>query len=97
MRAAVLSAVVAMIVIGCGAPREKQSEATRTLPSITPPPDSSTPAIAGSVPGDRVTRASSKAGAQAETEAGENALRDSAFGPKFTVDPNGKVKPITRP
>ncbi len=96
MRAAVLSAVVAMVVIGCGAPKEKQPEATRALPS-PPPPDSSTPAMAVSVAGDSAKRASPKASSQAETEAGENALRDSAFSPKFTVDPTGKVVPVKQP
>ena len=95
MRAAVLSAVVAMVVIGCGAPKEKQPEATRALPS--PPPDSSTPAMAVSVAGDSAKRASPKASSQAEAEAGENALRDSAFSPKFTVDPTGKVVPVKQP
>lgn len=93
MRASVLSAIAIVAAVGC-APKEKQPEAASAPPVITATtPDSAAKAMADSITADSAKRAATKTG----TKAGEKPLRDSAFGPKFKVDSNGKVIPIKKP
>jgi hypothetical protein len=56
------------------------------------------PAAAPRAPAADTTAARSGAAKSAkDQEMAERPLRDSAFGPKFTVDSAGKVKPIKKP
>jgi hypothetical protein len=96
MRVTVLSAVSVVATIGC-APKEKQPEAAAAPVITATMPDSAAKAVADSITADSVKRASATKATKAAAKAGEKPLRDSAFGPKFKVDSNGKVIPIKRP
>ena len=64
-----------------------------------PPPDRIAPAPEMTVrPADPVVKQKADSTKPAAPiRKADDRLRDSAFGPKFTVDSNGKVRPLKRP
>lgn len=86
MRALVIAAVT-LTVGACEKAPPAEEQPANPAPIATPasaPADSSTKMMADTTP----TKAATK---------GEGPLRDSAFGPKYTVDEKGKVTPIKKP
>ena len=83
MRAAIVAGLVA--VVACGGDKARRPETPPVQARRAMPPDSAA----------QVAADSAKPGMAPKK--GEGPLRDSAVGPKFSVDSNGKVTPIKKP
>ena len=85
-------AAIAAVLAGtaCGGAKEKQPEAASAPPPAAPP-SAAVDSTANAPIVDSTTKA------VAARKKAEGPLRDSAAGPKFSVDSNGKVTPIPPP
>lgn len=97
--AALLAGVLSFAA--CGGTKEKQPDAAAPPPEAAMMPDSTMMAMAtadsvrcAGADSVRCVATADSARRAAATKKAEGPLRDSAFGPKFTVDSNGKVTPI---
>ena len=83
MRAAIVAGIVTAAACGGDKARQPETPPVQTLRAV--PPDSAAQAVPDSAKPGVAPRKS------------DDRLRDSAFGPKFSVDSNGKVRAIKKP